>query len=227
MGKVRFTKRELDELGRQVVIAGRPTDGEIDKIVSDPALYDGVLAKIAALQVRATPRRTRSFAWKPAAVAAMVVALLSIPMLAVFKFMGTNEVAVRQPQPVPVVSDPRPFVPAPLYPPRTAEVEVPAAPIVRRAAMVTRSAEPSRPMPRIRKPALAPQPQAEAAFQPIGLQERAEDAAIDGRIVRVEVPRATLFAMGVNLPIENGTRSVKADLLLGPDGSPRAIRLVE
>ncbi len=226
MGKVRFTKRELDELGRQVVIAGRPTEGEIDNIVSDPALYDGVLAKIAGLQAPTASRRTRSFGWKPAAVAAMVLALLSIPMLAVFKFTRTNEVAVRQLQPVPVVPDPRPFAPAPLDPPEVAE-EVPAAPMLRRAAMVTRPAEPAKPMPRIRKPALTPQPQAEAAFQPIGLQERAEDAAIDGRVVRVEVPRATLFAMGVNLPIENGTRSVKADLLLGPDGSPRAIRLVE
>ena len=48
-----------------------------------------------------------------------------------------------------------------------------------------------------------------------------------GRIVRVDIPRSTLFAMGIDVPLENETESVKADLLIGSDGVTRAIRVVK
>ena len=53
------------------------------------------------------------------------------------------------------------------------------------------------------------------------------ESARGGRVIRVEVSRATLFAMGINVPLENESPTVKADLLVGPDGVTRAIRLVE
>jgi hypothetical protein len=46
-----------------------------------------------------------------------------------------------------------------------------------------------------------------------------------GRVVRVELSRQALFAMGANIPLENGVENVKADLLIGPDGVTRAVRL--
>jgi hypothetical protein len=48
-----------------------------------------------------------------------------------------------------------------------------------------------------------------------------------GRIVRVDIPRSTLFAMGINVPLENESATVKADLLVGSDGVTRGIRVVE
>jgi len=39
--------------------------------------------------------------------------------------------------------------------------------------------------------------------------------------------RASLFAMGINIPLENGAEVVKADLLVGPDGVTRAVRLAK
>lgn len=53
------------------------------------------------------------------------------------------------------------------------------------------------------------------------------EAARGGHVVRVDMPRSSLFAMGVNVPLENETGSIKADLLVGPDGVTRGIRLVE
>jgi len=47
-----------------------------------------------------------------------------------------------------------------------------------------------------------------------------------GRIVRVEMPRSSLFALGINLPLENDDGPIKADLLIGRDGSTKGIRLV-
>ena len=45
--------------------------------------------------------------------------------------------------------------------------------------------------------------------------------------MRVEMSRASLFAMGINIPLENGAEVVKADLLVGPDGVARAVRLAK
>src|SRR5438874_326484 len=47
-----------------------------------------------------------------------------------------------------------------------------------------------------------------------------------GRIIRVDMPRSSLFALGVNIPLENDAEVVKADLLIGSDGMTHAIRVV-
>ena len=49
----------------------------------------------------------------------------------------------------------------------------------------------------------------------------------DLRIVRTELSRSSLFALGVNLPIENESEKIKTDLLVDSDGVARAIRLVD
>lgn len=48
-----------------------------------------------------------------------------------------------------------------------------------------------------------------------------------GRVVRVDLPRASLVSLGVNIPLGSDKQIIKTDLLIGPDGVPRAIRLVE
>jgi hypothetical protein len=53
------------------------------------------------------------------------------------------------------------------------------------------------------------------------------EAVDGGRVVRLKVPRASLFAMGMNVPLENEAASVEADVMVGPDGVPHAIRLVD
>lgn len=47
------------------------------------------------------------------------------------------------------------------------------------------------------------------------------------QILRVDLPRSTLFALGLNLPLEGEDQKVKTDLLVGSDGVTRAIRLVK
>lgn len=48
-----------------------------------------------------------------------------------------------------------------------------------------------------------------------------------GQIVRVEVPRSTLASFGLPVNTNRVSERVKADLLLGADGSARAIRFVQ
>lgn len=45
-------------------------------------------------------------------------------------------------------------------------------------------------------------------------------------VIRVKVPRTTLIAMGLPLSVERGNEMLKADLRVGLDGVPLAIRLV-
>jgi hypothetical protein len=47
-----------------------------------------------------------------------------------------------------------------------------------------------------------------------------------GRIVRVEMPRSALVALGLPMNMERAGERVKADVLLGEDGMARAIRFV-
>ena len=49
----------------------------------------------------------------------------------------------------------------------------------------------------------------------------------NGRVIRVDLPRASLVALGVNIPLDSDKQMIKTDLLVGPDGVPRAIRLVD
>jgi hypothetical protein len=48
----------------------------------------------------------------------------------------------------------------------------------------------------------------------------------NGRIVRVEMPRSALAQFGLPVNMERANERIKADVLLGDDGMPRAIRFV-
>jgi len=53
------------------------------------------------------------------------------------------------------------------------------------------------------------------------------ESVAGGRVVRVDLPRASLVALGINVPLGSDKQLIKADIVVGPDGVPRAIRVVE
>ena len=53
------------------------------------------------------------------------------------------------------------------------------------------------------------------------------EAAADGDVVRVEMPRSTLVALGVAVPEGGDSEPVEAELLLGAGGMPQAVRVLE
>ena len=63
-------------------------------------------------------------------------------------------------------------------------------------------------------------------FYAIAYTPHADETA-GGRIVRVDLDRTSAFALGLDLPLENGAATVKADLLIGTDGVTRAIRVIK
>jgi len=64
------------------------------------------------------------------------------------------------------------------------------------------------------------------AFIPVAYAGDPRETA-GGHIIRVDMSRSSLFALGVNVPLENDSDTVKADLLVGADGVTRAIRVVK
>lgn len=223
MKRRKLTNKELDSLGQLVVKAGAVDESEIDRAVADPKLFEAVLSRIAAT-AESSNVKTR-WSWKPVAAYGAVALMISTLVAGYFSYEGgqptnlarvtpmvytvgetkgpINIDPVRQPQPPNVEDDIRP-VPAVLN--RTVDKPVES---------------------KVRRPKEKTLHLREADFHPIGGPENAEDAVLDGRVVRVEMPRSALFALGVDLPLENGTKAVKADLLVGADGITRGIRLVE
>lgn len=62
-------------------------------------------------------------------------------------------------------------------------------------------------------------------FQRIALTGDSPQFSESDRIVRVELPRSSLFAMGINVAVENEGDIIKAELLLSPDGIMKGVRL--
>lgn len=64
-----------------------------------------------------------------------------------------------------------------------------------------------------------------AEFIALESAERIEQEP-NAQVVQAEVPRASLASMGVPLSPDNAGESVRAEMLVGADGSPLALRLV-
>lgn len=205
--------REIDRLGEMLVKRSKLAANEVEQAVSDPELYSKVLRRI--LDERPGKVSAIGFGWQVPAVCSALVAVAA----GTFVLMpdGRERVEV---EPVLITPVPERVMAQEEDDPEPVETSVaklaPATKEIRRKP---------RTKPRRVIEEAAPLPPAE--FYAIGLTGGQEDAVTDGRVVRVELPRSTLFAMGVNVPLENGIGPMTAELLLGPDGAPRAIRLVE
>jgi hypothetical protein len=174
-----------------------------------------------AVRVAPTPRRVgRGWRWGLAAAAAL--ALLAITAAFGLRMLSPDpkqvvDKATPTQAPVPREPAPQQIVPrSDRGPEKVQQVANKPAP------------GPSR-RPSRRHPApgdVASQP--EVATDYIPLTYLADATALhSGTVVRVEVPRSTLIAMGLPLNAERAHALVKADVLLGDDGVARAIRFIQ
>jgi len=212
---------KTDRLGKRLIGETMLSDREIDKIIASPVLYSSIRKRI-----NSKPAESTGFAWLRIPAVAAFASLLVVVGVAAFAFFGnsgtplqakrilpSNEVA----QPITRSSEPdglgsRSMEPAALEQPRR---NSPQVQVVDRRPVTSGV--------RRRVPMVKTQPTME--FIPLVYTGDPNESINGGRVIRVEMSRASLFAMGVNIPIENGTELVKADLLVGQDGVPRAIRM--
>lgn len=109
------------------------------------------------------------------------------------------------------------------WPRRSAQVSVAAAVMVLAVFLLWRRPQPTAPSA---GPETAVSTEMDSDFIPLpyaGETGSAEDATL----IRVEMPRSTLLAMGVPVPDGEAGEPVEAEVLLGMGGAPEAVRVLQ
>ena len=213
----KLDNKKLNEIGKRLVKADTLSTRELESIAANPALFDSIKRRIVL--ENAEPKvRGPVFGSRLAGFAALtLVAGLALGVVLLRSESGlvadrqisapAKNTDVRQfKQSDTVVQTERPLVEKPIRAERISD-----KPNVR-------SARPKQPV--------AQQVRYEGDFYALSYAGDPNETERGGRIVRVDISRSTLFAMGVDIPLENEAETVKADLLVGNDGVTRAIRVV-
>lgn len=223
MPKKQLNNKALDAVGRSLIAGSGLTDAEIEKIVDAPYLY----AKVKARAQDGNHEQARQRRWivSPLATTVFGSLVLTIAGIVGFSYFGQKEspeFRVRDVQ-VPVTA---PGIERPKVPPEPVVTKFTAGRSFDNDVQVEQAVE----RRVVRRTQTKPQPvdmgQSEAEFYTLTYAGDPQETVRGGRVIRVDIPRSTLFAMGVDLPLENESPTVKADLLVGPDGVTQAIRIV-
>jgi hypothetical protein len=217
--RTRKDNKTLDAIGKTLIVSSAVRNADIDDIVARPQLFEEVASRIAASTDVSTPRRTLGvrLAYVSAALAVAVVAVAATAALLRTDAVPTT-VAVRLP-----AEQPDARVTRPDSPPQ----DEPVITKVNSAGRVDQRLRPERAVA-TRTVATRPvtrSPNTDSDFYAVSYA--GGETLAGGRIVRVDMPRAQAFALGMHVPLENESDTVKADLLVGPDGVTRAVRLVK
>lgn len=206
----------LDSIGKRVLAIDRLSEAEIDSIVSKPHLYKRVRARMAG-----NDRRVPFFFRYEGALTGMA-AIAVCTFIAISFFKPQPDTAqVAAPAQIPAVQPGMVTRPDDLASPRTGTDPSPGRVIYRgapRERVAAKTAEFASRKPE--RDVIRKTPE----FYAIS---NVSDSVAGGHIVRVDMPRSALFAMGVDVPLENDSETVKADLLVGPDGLTRAVRVLK
>lgn len=229
MNKRDLNNETLDMIGRKLVEGGGPRSNDIEKMISDSHLFAAVKRTIAANEATTLKGKTEilpfAFITRHAAAFAAGLLILVVGAFAISFFRSEKTLPVVSKVKVP---DAIPEVARPVYPPQGTNggklsagraFEPAALPIKSLARAASTRVERKEKPPAFREPA--------NEFYAISTTYDQDDSTDGSRIVRVDVPRSSLFALGIHVPLENDSEVVKADLLIGADGVTRAIRVVK
>ena len=220
----KLENKKADEIGKMLVKAGTMSSREIDRIVADPRSFEAVRLRIALGEIE----RPASDRWifRPAIVASLSVAVIAVAVVAFgsLKSGNSKQIAVAPAQPANTQSD---LPKRSIEPDRIVSPKIPAEDGIRPERAVSKT-----PISNLRVSRQQKRPSVRVDrftdnFYAVSYAGDPHETERGGRIVRVDIPRSTLFAMGINVPLENESATVKADLLIGNDGVTRAIRVVE
>ena len=223
MSKQKLQPDELDRIGKTLLSHDAISEAEIENIVNSPFLYSTVRNRMMseAMESRSGFGLARYLVFAGSSLAVVFSLFVAV---AFFR---------SEPAPVAVVEPPK-VVEIRSYrePDRITESKKQTLPatsledtinVKRRSAIQSQSASYRKPETRSQQRMQAVQPEVE--FFPVTYTGDLSETIRGGRVVRVEMSRSSLFAMGLNIPLENGSATVKADLLIGPDGITRGVRL--
>lgn len=237
MRKQNLQNSEFDRIGRDLFKASKPSAEEVEKLVAAPHLFDSVKARI---KVDEQARRkadgfidARASLWlwnrRAAATAFSLIFLAGCAALMVFRTSDSSPLIKQVIEPVTNVPSTENEK---LFSLQEANEKKPAVERRIKSDRIVSKPEKSITARRARKLNSAKAPQraeksSPEVFYSLASAGRWEATGDDLQIVRAELSRAELSALGVNLPVENETGKIKTDLLVGSDGTAKAIRFVE
>jgi len=227
-----FNKKDLDAIGKMLLTNSAVPEDKIEEIVARPDLFSGVLQRIAddkAQAAAAAPKR-RFVPQYAAAFASVLIMIAAV--FGTYRYIQINysndsnefraaKTVVQVPVEIPVAARPD-------FPPKEENIGKPSpgrASNPETLAERTAFRTPARSAGRTRQAGTVDEE--DGHFYPVSYNGDLEESASGGRVIRVNMTRSALFAMGVNVPLENGSETVKADLLVGADGVTRAVRVFE
>jgi len=214
--------KEIHRIGDKVLNAVRMQDEEIDRIVDAPHLFDRVRAGIAA-EVPSTEPVASGWAFPymlRAAFGALLLAAVGFGVIAVTRqyLAGPTLASIFENQINDIAIDEK-VIEIPIVP------DIETSPVPLQRASVRMSRRPSRKAVDRVKPVVEPKEREMGEFQALTYAGEFQEPGEGGRIVRVELSPASLFAMGIDVPVENSTDKVRADLLISADGVMTGVRL--
>lgn len=226
MSKRNLQPGELERIGKALLSQDAMSEAEIENIVNSPYLYSKVRNQV--LSSASAPKRGIGLSRYLVFGGSSLAVVFSLFATVAFLKSDREQVAsVEAPRVVVINSSPRPDSlsqandkPLPPIDPLIQRVNG-----KRRISQQAQNISYNKPSVRTDRPMQTPQPELE--FYPITYTGDLNETVRGGRVVRVEMSRASLFAMGINIPLENGAEVLKADLLIGPDGVTRAVRLAK
>jgi len=245
MNKRNLQNEKIDRMGCNLLDAVSVKSEGIEQIVGSPMLFDAVKARIE------TERREQNsksvfgvwanfqiWNWQRASAMALLLFIVGVISLIISgKFTPQQQIE----QAV-----------APKFQPKVETIGIQPSPttqIPEDSPVIAKTKNPVIKSPKITKQKVfinkisktqkseARKPNQQRRFQPNQNEPSGEFYALtfagnpvetgeELQIVRAELSRSSLFALGVNLSIENESEKIKTDLLVGADGVARAIRLV-
>ena len=215
-------KKKLDEIGKALERAGSSRVQNIDQIVAKPDLFDGIRDRISS---ESRGRRRALGLIRPGFTVAGTVLLIAVASFAYFSMRTPSTAVISKsgPPPVKTKDEPKRYSNPDVVVDRPEERDI--TPV--RPERVAMTRQPERSVSRVRPVSARHVVDEQNEFYALSYAGDPNETERGGRIVRVDIPRATLFAMGFDLPLENESETVKADLLIGSDGVARAVRVVK
>ena len=216
----KLDNQTLDAIGKKLIVSDARRVADVDTIVSNPRLFASVRARIAAVE---TPEPRASWftltRFNVAAFSAAAAVLLLV--VGAFSLLDTGRgvVAVNTIQ----IPDATPDIARPVFPPQGISSSKLSAGRANKINGSTEKAIATRSKAQIVRPRVE-EPNAE--FVAVAYTGDPHEMAGGGSIIRVDMKRSSLYALGIDLPLENGDDTVTADLLVSADGVTRGVRIV-
>ena len=219
----KLDNQTLDAIGKKLIVSDARRVADVDAIVSNPRLFAVVRARIAAVE---TPQPRGAWFTITRFNVAVFSSATAVLLLVVGAFSlldkGRGVVAVNTIQ---IPSTQMAEIARPVFPPqgkslgklsagRANKIETRSEKIVPRTAS----------MPTNRRLAVV---EPDAEFVAVSYTGDPHETSGGGRIIRVDMKRSSLYALGIDVPLENAGDTVKADLLIGADGVTRGVRIVD